>query len=648
MNISTKLLQAAAGSAGGAGLDIDEVFSTFLYDGTGSAQTITNGIDLSGEGGLVITKRRDSSTGNGPYWNDTERGITSYVRSDSGGAQSTSTGSISSVTSSGYVLGTFNGWNNSSGEYVSWTFRKAPRFFDIQSWTGNSASDRAISHNLDSVPGMIIVKRLNSSEDWGVWHRDVHANTTKVLYLNKTDALTTSSSIFGATNPTSTNFYVGNHPVSNNNGDTYVAYIFAHNNGDGEFGPDSDQDIIKCGSFTTDGSGNATVNLGFEPQWLMVKATSNAYGWEIYDQMRGFGVTGHAYLFAHLANAEGSNSTAGTTQPTSTGFSIGNNYWGAGVSLIYMAIRRGPLAEPSSATDVFSINKTGTGDSPTNVWNVGFNADMNINTTTNIAAARYNLARLIGIDYLETNGVVTASTATGAKVFTSKSNTVDLKTSFLGNTSNVISWSWKRAPSYFDVVAYTGAGATQTINHNLGVKPEAILIKQRSGTTGWIWWYDAFGDNQTFIRGDLGNATFTNTTYFNNTAPTDTQITLGFHGNVNGSTSTNYIAYLFATVAGVSKVGSYTGTGAQQNIDCGFSSGARFVLIKRSSGTGHWRLMDSERGIVSGADKTLLLSSTNAEITDEDTVDPHSSGFSVPNNADVNASGSTYIFYAIA
>ena len=250
---------------------------------------------------------------------------------------------------------------------------------------------------------MIIVKRLNSSEDWGVWHRDVHANTTKVLYLNKTDALTTSSSIFGATNPTSTNFYVGNHPVSNNNGDTYVAYIFAHNNGDGEFGPDSDQDIIKCGSFSTDSSGNATVNLGFEPQWLMVKSTSNAYGWEIYDQMRGFGVTGHAYLFAHAANAEGNNSTGGTTQPTNTGFSIGNNYWGAGVSFIYMAIRRGPLAEPTDATKVFAIDTAaGTSPSPPH-FTSGFPVDFAFYRDKSSTADWYAGSRLNRTKYLKTN-----------------------------------------------------------------------------------------------------------------------------------------------------------------------------------------------------------------------------------------------------
>ncbi len=62
-NVSKKMLMAAAGSAGGAGLDVDEVFSTFLYEGNNSAQTITNGIDLSGEGGLVWTKARDYGVG---------------------------------------------------------------------------------------------------------------------------------------------------------------------------------------------------------------------------------------------------------------------------------------------------------------------------------------------------------------------------------------------------------------------------------------------------------------------------------------------------------------------------------------------------------------------------------------------------------
>jgi hypothetical protein len=96
-------------------------------------------------------------------------------------------------------------------------------------------------------------------------------------------------------------------------------------------------------------------------------------------------------------------------------------------------------------------------------------------------------------------------------------------------------------------------------------------------------------------------------------------------------------------------VGSYTGTGAAQNIDCGFSSGARFVLIKCSSHTGNWRILDTTRGIVAGNDAQLYLDLTDAEYSGEDVVDPYSSGFSVTTGTgNVNVSGRTYIFYAIA
>jgi hypothetical protein len=111
-----------------------------------------------------------------------------------------------------------------------------------------------------------------------------------------------------------------------------------------------------------------------------------------------------------------------------------------------------------------------------------------------------------------------------------------------------------------------------------------------------------------------------------------------------------YIAYLFATLAGVSKVGSYTGTGADLNVDCGFSAGARFILIKRTDSTGDWYVWDSARGIVAGNDPYLLLNSLAAEVTSTDYIDPLSSGFTVTSSAPaaLNASGGTYIFLAIA
>ena len=97
-------------------------------------------------------------------------------------------------------------------------------------------------------------------------------------------------------------------------------------------------------------------------------------------------------------------------------------------------------------------------------------------------------------------------------------------------------------------------------------------------------------------------------------------------------------------------MGSYTGNGSSQTIDCGFTSGARFVLIKRTDSTGGWFVFDTERGIVSGNDPRLKLDSTAAESSADDCIDPNSSGFIVNQTsfANVNVSTGSYIFYAIA
>ena len=95
-------------------------------------------------------------------------------------------------------------------------------------------------------------------------------------------------------------------------------------------------------------------------------------------------------------------------------------------------------------------------------------------------------------------------------------------------------------------------------------------------------------------------------------------------------------------------MGSFTGNGSTRNVDCGFSSGARFVIIKRDSGP--WRGFDTERGIVAGNDPFLLLNNTDAEVSSVDLLDPYSSGFTVNFSSDYgfNTNGDTFYFYAIA
>jgi hypothetical protein len=134
---------------------------------------------------------------------------------------------------------------------------------------------------------------------------------------------------------------------------------------------------------------------------------------------------------------------------------------------------------------------------------------------------------------------------------------------------------------------------------------------------------------------------------FNSTAPTSTVFTVGTDASLNGS-GTAYVNYLFATCAGVSKVGSYTGTGATQTISCGFTGGARFVLVKRTDSTGDWYMWDTARGMVSGTDPSILLNSNVVQVS-ANSVYTTTGGFQIVSTAaGINASGGTYIFLAIA
>jgi len=208
---------------------------------------------------------------------------------------------------------------------------------------------------------------------------------------------------------------------------------------------------------------------------------------------------------------------------------------------------------------------------------------------------------------------------------------------------------WKRAPKFFDAVAYTGNGtAGRTVSHNLGVAPEMFIVKNRDTSNyNWFAYHKDLG-NTTSQALTTAAAFSPNTTIWDSTTPTDSVFTLGNNANVNNSGNT-YIAYLFASLDGVSKVGSYTGNSGTQTIDCGFTTGARFVMVKAASTSGAWFVWDTARGIVSGTEPYLRLNSSLAEENGYDAIDPDSSGFTLNNvGTGTNDSGTTYIFYAIA
>jgi hypothetical protein len=271
--------------------------------------------------------------------------------------------------------------------WASWTFRKAPKFFDVVTYTGTGSAQN-ISHNLGTTVGTLIVKRTDSTGDWLVQHRSLGG--TYYMDLQNTNQAATNTTYWNNTTATSTEFTVGTSSYTNASGGTYVAYLFAHNDGDGEFGPDGDQDIIKCGSYSGDGTTNGTneVTLGWEPQWILTKRSDSADNWHICDVMRGQTTDGITQrLRANTSAAESSNYGA---VPTPTGFKLYSDN-SSGGTYIYIAIRRGPMAVPTDATDVFAQDNRDGADQYDSGWPVDFTIQKNdVQTATAdwIASAR--------------------------------------------------------------------------------------------------------------------------------------------------------------------------------------------------------------------------------------------------------------------
>jgi hypothetical protein len=643
------LLKVAGTTASSGTLYVNDVFSVYLYTGNGSTQTITNGIDLAGKGGLVWIKDRTADASmQSHYLMDTNRGTSAGYVSSNSTNPANAYPIVNSFNSNGFG---FNPAVSDSGyNWASWTFREAPKFFDVVTYTGNDTA-RTIAHNLGVAPGMFIIKATSTTGSWHTYHRSLGASTK--INLNDSNPASASGG-WNNTAPTDSVFSLaGNGYGVNDLGVTYVAYLYAHDT--------SSTGIIQCGSFATDGSGNATVNLGWEPQYLMVKNATGAGSWQISDVMRGLTVDASVYL---NANGSGSESSGGPDCINATGFStIGANTFPSS-TYIYMAIRM-PNKPPTSGTQVYNgITRTGTGAAGVKVTGAGFTPDMSMISLRAGSTGEHGFIgdRLRGTNvenYLHTSAT---SPEVGDVPGFIALLSLDMDGQSLANTNvygtreyynaasfTYIDWFFKRAPGFFDEVCYTGTGANTTQAHNLGVVPELMIVKSRSAAGNQWAVYSAPTGNGNVLYLNLTNASASNAFVWNNTTPTASNFTISIAGAVNTADAT-YVAYLFATLAGISKVGSYTGNGSSQNIECGFAAGARFFLVKATSTTGSWWVWDSARGITAGNDPALQLNSTAAEITTADAVDPYAAGITVNQEAtcSINASGVSYIYLAIS
>ena len=412
------------------------------------------------------------------------------------------------------------------------------------------------------------------------------------------------------------------------------------------FGKDGDQGIIKCGSFVGNHTNKPEINLGWEPQYLLWKNADQSQDWFIVDSMRG-AVSGANDNRLRPNTTVAENTGQNPLSLTSTGFKCTNtdfNINGNGDTTVYIAIRRpdGYVGKPAEAgTDVFAMD---TGDDSATIPNYdsGFPVDFAFKRLFNSSNNWQTSARLIQGKYLDLNDDGPLAASSGEQYDSNVGYNTD------ESPSTVHAWMWKRGAG-FDVLTYTGNGLSdRKIPHSLSQTPEMMWVKRRSDNQSWMVYHKGANGGtdpaDKYLELDGNSAEADDQNVWQDTVPTATVFTVGSDIAVNNNNDT-YIAILFASVAGVSKVGSYTGTGSSFSVDCGFQP--RFLVIRRTDSAGGWRTFDTSRGWTSSDNNMLLLNADNGPDSGN-YVNHNSTGFTLTTSADVNASSGKYIFYAHA
>ena len=422
-----------------------------------------------------------------------------------------------------------------------------------------------------------------------------------------------------------------------------------------KFGADGDQNIVKCGQYLGNANDDGPlVEVGFEPQWIMIKNTGANESWHMMDCMRGIVTrrgasnsnTGNdAKLWANASDAE--NSLNDSISLTPTGFKVVNSNAdlnGSGQIMIFIAIRRsdGYVGKPAVAgTDVFTMVK-GNNSSTIPAYVSNFVVDGAFHREPGQNSSNWLMSsRMTGINYLVPN-LTNSESDVSSFVFDSNNGWVK------SYSSSYQSWMWKRHAG-FDVVTYKGNGlANHVISHSLNQAPDMIWIKAREEVLGWMCghsglnggvnpWHWYFYLNYPWASTDSPS--------WNDQAPTSTHFSLNGQNHGHNNANKDYIAYLWSNVEGISKCGYYTGNGSTQTITTNFQP--RYLWLMKDDGNGSRLIFDTLRGWTSGNDKQIRIDSPDAETT-IDIGGPTATGFTLTSDASWNENTKKFIYYAHA
>ena len=620
MDTATQRLMSGAAGAGGEGLYIDEIYNTTTYHGNSTNRTITTGLDISGEGGLIITAKR--STSGDSVATSSETASTMLIRPNGNNHEENFNTSYTAFTNTGYTLGTSSDVNQDGVDYISYSFRTAEGFFDTVRYTGNGVNNRAINHSLNAEVGMMWIKQVNTAKNWFVYHKNTTNSNSHTYYtkLNSSAPASNSGRSFGNSAPTTTQFFVDNSSDLNESGGTYECYLFANN--EEAFGKDGDASVMKTGAYMGNyGGSEMQFDLGWTPQLVMIKNTSDHEEWVVANDQSGVAPERSYWMRWNSGGSEQTDTgSSGRVWFYNKGFiipSTGNTLTNKnGDRYIYIAIRKidgivGKEIEQADQAFEMSYGSNGTGwpDTPyfetknSNNSNYGFkvdtawvkkrangNADWQVNTR--------------GIHAMGFGSGFNSNNGTGQNT----THSFDFMNGWNHNSSmnsNFISYMWKNHKGH-ESLLYKGTGSQQNVIHHLGQAPEWIIIKSLGNGREWITYHaPGFGTSQ-WMKIDNGTTTNYSNVMFGSGEPLQAD-----HFVVNTDQDTNqsgyiYHAELFASVPGISKVGTYTGTGGSHQLDLGFQP--RFMITKGKASDKNWCVQDTLNGWTSTQSNNRVLS----------------------------------------
>jgi hypothetical protein len=667
-----------------------ENFSVVTYTGNGTSQSIT-GVGFQPD---FIWVKDIVQTGEWHMLSDSSRGTNSQIFSNAQNAQDTKSTVITSFDSDGFSVGSDALVNANTREYTAWCWKanggttssntdgtitstvqaNTKAGFSIVTYSGNASGGATIGHGLSQAPEMIIFKRLDGTTDWHSYHHNVSSASNCLLYFNTQAAPGCSTGFLNNTAPSSSVITLGNSVGTN--GSSMLAYCFHSVAG-----------YSKVGSYTgssTNQYGNVFVSTGFLPAFVLIKQTNTGgANWLLFDNKRNSAILGEDQINPNNADAQKKESGGNPAFVvfTDDGFQVNGNPQsinGNGASYVYIAFAADPTTPSPTLENSFN-QRMYSGDSNSTRDITGYGFEPTFTWVKNFDSSNWHVLKdqprsTTQYSILSTN-LTDASFGSGANDAISEflddgwqsSTAYNGGTAGLTNQNNFeyISWVWKadnlktnkntegtiecinsvNDAAGFSISRYNGNGVNgATVGHGLSSAPDVVILKDRSAAENWLWgssmsgWLVAMHPN-------LTNADNASSLYWNDTAPTNTVVTLGSNGTNYNGTNRPYIQYNFRKIAGFSDFGSYTGNSSAGNsVNVGFAPD--FVMIKDTSAGSSWIVHS-----LAMSDGTFHLRWNVANARDSganEQIDFTSTGFSIRNSGatQINTNGNVYVYMA--